>query len=214
MNTVLRLALPKGHLSVQTIKAMTEIGYKIVFETNSLVCKVSNFPMIIYLIRQSDALNLLNEDYCDLVIIGSDYIEEQAPQLQLGMNEIIHLNYCKIRLSIAVSKPKHFKNIFDLEGKKIATRFPNILTRFLNQSNVNSSIYVLGGSVELAPAMRVADAICDIIATGQTINAHGLTEVLEIQKIQPVLLHKLSPKSSFKHALLKEFIDLLLQVKQ
>ena len=213
MNRPLRLALPKGNFSEQTIKALIKIGYRIAFKENSLVCQVLNFPMNIYLIRQNDALKLLNDNYCDLVIIGSDYISEHAPHLHHDFNKIFYLNYCQHRISIAVPSSMNFKSILDLEGKTIATSTPNILTKFLKQSNVQSSIYVLGGSVELTPEMGIADAICDIIDTGRTINAHGITEVIEVQKIQPVLVQKSVPISSYQQALFREFIDSLLQTR-
>ena len=120
----------------------------------------------------------------DLAIVGENLLEEKGSDLEI----IEKLGFSKCRVSIAFPKEVEFKSINDLNCKRIATSYPNTVKTFLKENNINAEIHVINGSVEIAPNIGLADAICDIVSSGSTLFKNNLKEVLLIAKSQAVLV--------------------------
>jgi ATP phosphoribosyltransferase len=120
----------------------------------------------------------------DIAIVGSNLLIEKGNDLKI----IEPLGFSKCRVSLAVPKGVAFKSIQDLDGKNIATSYPNTVSQFLKEKNINADIHVINGSVEIAPNIGLADAICDIVSSGSTLFKNNLKEVVEILKSQAVLV--------------------------
>ena len=120
----------------------------------------------------------------DLAIVGSNLLIEKGNDLKI----IEPLGFSKCRVSLAIPKGVAFKSIQDLDGKNIATSYPNTVSQFLKEKNINADIHVINGSVEIAPNIGLADAICDIVSSGSTLFKNNLKEVVEIVKSQAVLV--------------------------
>ena len=131
-----------------------------------------NFPMDALYLRNSDIPQYVADGVADLTIIGENTVVEKQKDLEM----VMPLGFSKCRLSIALPKGAPYTGIKDLEGKRIATSYPNSLRAFLNKNGVQADIHVISGSVEIAPNIGLADAICDLVSTGSTLFKNGLEE--------------------------------------
>jgi ATP phosphoribosyltransferase len=120
----------------------------------------------------------------DLAIVGSNLLVEKGTDLEV----IESLGFSKCKVSIAIPKENSFSGVSDLEGKKIATSYPNTVNQFLKEKGINADIHVISGSVEIAPNIGLADAICDIVSSGSTLFKNNLKEVIEILTSEAVLV--------------------------
>jgi len=162
-----------------------------------LIVRSQNFPIDILLIRDDDIPALVIEGVFDLGIVGKNVLFESVLRREskvqfTGFNLLISLDFGVCRLSIAVPKEKKFSEEFargsTLEGLRIATSYPNLLQQYLKQRAINAKVLSISGSVEIAPALGMADAICDLVSTGKTLKENGLVEVATVIKSQAVLI--------------------------
>ena len=158
-----------------------------------LFCHGENLAIDILFVRDNDIAGLVKEDRCDLGIVGENVLYEKFPTAScrddISHFEIIKkLPFGQCRLCIALPVDKIFTDYTSLQGLGIATSYPNLLQQYLNQHQVQAKIIDISGSVEIAPRLGMADAICDLVSTGGTLEENGLVEVLEVMKSQAVLI--------------------------
>jgi ATP phosphoribosyltransferase len=198
---IIKLAIQKsGRLSEKSIELLKNCGIKFVSNSSRLKTQAFNFPMEILFLRDDDIPGYVADGVADFGILGMNEIVEQEQNVQI----IKKLGFSKCRLSIAVPNDFEYKSIKDLEGKRIATSYPVLLRNYLKANNVNAEIHEISGSVEIAPTIGLADAICDLVSTGGTLLMNGLREVEEIYKSEAALIGNpnLSPE---KQALLAKW---------
>ncbi len=182
---MLRLAIQKsGRLSEDSLKLIRECG--ITFITSSLKLKTesTNFPLEILYLRDDDIPGYVADGVADIGIVGENVLVEEGYQA-LAVEQ---LGFSKCRLSLAVPKGTEYDSIADLEGKNIATSYPNLLQSYLSERGVQAQIHTISGSVEIAPSIGLADAICDIVSSGSTLISNGLREVERVFSSQAVLI--------------------------
>lgn len=181
----LKIAIQKsGRLNDDSLKILKEGGISISNGLDQLRSTVSNFPMEILYLRNSDIPQYLLDGVVDIAIIGENLLIEKDE----GDIEIIErLSFSKCRVCLAVPKTFTYNSIEDLQGKKIATSYPNTLNKFLREKGVEAELHQISGSVEIAPNIGLADAICDIVSSGSTLFKNNLKEVEVISRSEAVL---------------------------
>ena len=182
---MIRLAIQKsGRLNNDSLSLLKDCGINIENGKDQLKTSATNFPVEVFFLRNGDIPQYLRDGVVDLAIVGENLLEEKGSDLEI----IEKLGFSKCRVSIAFPKEVEFKSISDLNGKRIATSYPNTVKTFLKGNNINAEIHVINGSVEIAPNIGLADAICDIVSSGSTLFKNNLKEVLLIAKSQAVLV--------------------------
>ncbi len=172
--TKLRIAVQKkGRLSEKSQDIIRSCG--IDFGNGSRVLKneAYNFPIEFLYLRDDDIPGYVFDGIADIGIVGRN----EAVEKQFDVDYVRDLGFSKCRLSIAVPNTFSYTNLADLEGREIATSYPNILRMCLDERGVKAGIHEIGGSVEIAPAIGLTDAICDLVSTGSTLISNGLKEV-------------------------------------
>ena len=185
MNKVLRIAIQKsGRLQEGSLKLLKDCGLSISNGKDQLKTQASNFPVEVLFLRDDDIPQYIEDGVADAGIIGENiFVEKQKA------GEIIkRLNFAKCRLAMAVPRTTDYTGIGWFEGKNIATSYPNIVSDFLKRNNITAGIHEISGSVEIAPGIGLADAICDIVSTGSTLLSNGLKEVELVMKSEAVLV--------------------------
>jgi len=222
INNRIRIALQKsGRLSEESFSLLERCGIKIKKNSGQLFCHSENFPLDVLLVRDDDILNLIKDGICDLGIVGTNVLEEQSLQHyntnsnnRSSTNIVLKLNFGSCRLAIAVPDTFSYRDIHSLNHKRIATTYPYLLQRFLLAKQITAKIVVLTGAVEIAPRLNIADAVCDLISTGATLEANGLHEVEPFFYSQAVLIKTTTlfpPEKETTFNLLKQRMDSVLQ---
>ncbi|MEL7119968.1 MAG: ATP phosphoribosyltransferase [Bacteroidota bacterium] len=181
MQTRLKIAVQKsGRLFEGSLKLLKQCGIRIDTGKDQLRVQASNFPLDVFFLRNSDIPQYVHDKVADIAIIGENTVIEKEKPLE----KILPLGFSKCRLSIAVPKNTDYTDKSYLQGKKIATSYPNTLKAFLNENNIEAEIHKISGSVEIAPNIGLAEAICDLVSTGSTLLKNGLEEKEIILKSQ------------------------------
>ncbi len=185
MNLKLKIAIQKsGRLSEDSLQLIRECGIKFNNGIGKLKAEATNFPIDFLLLRDDDIPGYVADGVADVGIVGENVMVEKAQKV-----EIVHrLGFSKCRLSIAVPRGAHYDGPASLQGKRIATSYPRILGQFLAQEGVNAEIHEISGSVEIAPGIGLAEAICDIVSSGSTLFTNGLEEVETVFRSEAVLI--------------------------
>ncbi|MEM9855971.1 MAG: ATP phosphoribosyltransferase [Bacteroidota bacterium] len=207
--TKLRIAVQKsGRLQEKTVSLLKECGLSFNNGPNRLKADAHNFPAEILYLRDDDIPQYVQDGVADIGIVGENVLVEKRKNIEL----IERLDFAKCRLSIAVAKSVEYTSTQFLQGKKIATSYPIIVQKFLDQHGVKADIHEISGSVEIAPGIGLADAICDIVSTGSTLLGNGLKEVETVMKSEAVLVsgQSLSPE---KQQILNRLIFRIKSVK-
>lgn len=208
----LRIAVQKsGRLSDKCINLLKAIGIKLAIQDRLLMAHATNLPIDLMRVRDDDIPGLVMDGVVDLGFIGQNELEEKMLERQTsGKNfeykTLRKLDFGGCRLSIAVPSEMPYQGIQSLNGKTIATTYPFLLERFLQAQNVDAGIVTLTGSVEVAPRAGLAEAICDLVSTGATLEANGLREKDEVFVSKAVLIQKAQPLADEK----QQLIDTLL----
>lgn len=181
----LKIAIQKsGRLNEDSLRILKECGISVSNGLDQLKATVRNFPMEIFYLRNSDIPQYLLDGVVDIAIIGENLLVEKDP----GKIQVVEkLNFSKCRVSLAVPKSVEYNSIEDLRGKRIATSYPNTLNKYLSSQNVEAELHQISGSVEIAPNIGLADAICDIVSSGSTLFKNNLKEVEVIATSEAVL---------------------------
>jgi ATP phosphoribosyltransferase len=191
----LKIAIQKsGRLSEKSLKLLDECGIKISNGARKLKAEATNFPVEILFLRDDDIPQYVEQGVADVGILGENEVWEKDKNTAV----VAKLGFAGCRMALAVPKNTDYPGLSYFEGKKIATGYPNILKKFLKQNNINCKIEEIGGSVEIATGIGLADAIFDIVSTGSTLLMNGLKEVEQVTKSQAVLIKgpKLSPEKN------------------
>ncbi|PHN03079.1 ATP phosphoribosyltransferase [Flavilitoribacter nigricans] len=171
--TRLKIAVQKsGRLLDDSLKLLKECGISIDNGKDQLKARARNFPVDILYLRNSDIPQYVQDGVADIGIIGQNTVVEK----QKAIKEILPLGFSTCRLSIALPKDTEFSGPQDLNGKKIATSYPNSLRQYLDRHQISAEIHEISGSVEIAPNIGLADAICDLVSSGSTLFKNGLEE--------------------------------------
>jgi len=183
MNT-LKIAVQKsGRLKDDSMKLLKAIGISIDNGKDQLKATATNFPVEVFYLRNGDIPQYLKDGVVDAAIIGNNVLVEKGNSIEY----IAKLGFSKCRVSIAVPKSMDYQSLNDLNGKQIATSYPNTVNAFLEKNNITASIHVINGSVEIAPNIGLAEAIVDIVSTGGTLFKNNLVEKEVILKSEAVL---------------------------
>jgi ATP phosphoribosyltransferase len=197
LNTRLRIALQKsGKLSDGSIDLLNKCSFNIKPAKNHYLVKSDELNTDFLMVRDDDIPGFIDSGASDIGIAGENlFIEYQLDNPNSNIEIISRLKFATCRLSIAVINNGSVKCLNDLNGKTIATSYPSTLKDFLHKNNINAKIIVMHGSVELAPKIGIADAICDLVSTGTTLKENGLLEMEVILRSEAVLVGRkgLSP---------------------
>ncbi|MEP1488291.1 MAG: ATP phosphoribosyltransferase [Algibacter sp.] len=180
----LRIAVQKsGRLNEDSMRILKDIGISIDNGKDQLKASARNFPVEVFYLRNGDIPQYLKDGVVDAAIIGENVLIEKGRDI----NVVEKLGFSTCRVCIAVPKEANYSNIKDLEGKRIATSYPNTVQNFLDENNINANLHIINGSVEIAPNIGLADAIVDIVSSGSTLFKNNLKEVETILKSEAVL---------------------------
>lgn len=200
MNTLLRIAIQKsGRLREGSLELLRESGLLFSNGKEQLKAQASNFPVDILFLRDDDIPQYVEDSVADVGIVGENIFAEKKKKTNL----VTRLGFAKCRLSIAVPRSFNYRNINDLQGKNIATSYPNIVRNYLRENKIKADIHEISGSVEVAPSIGLADAICDLVSTGSTLLGNGLKEVEMIMPSEAVIIANPKLKLSKKKILEK-----------
>jgi len=166
------------------MRMLKECGIELSNGMNKLKSSALNFPLEILFLRDDDIPEYVAQGVADIGIVGENVLVES----KASVNVIERLGYGKCRLSIAIPKGRRYSGVKSLQGKRIATTYTNVLQEFLRKQKVKAEIHEISGSVEIAPGIGLADAICDIVSSGSTLFMNGLEEVETVMKSEAVLI--------------------------
>ena len=181
---MLKIAIQKsGRLYDDSIRLLKECGIELNNGNKQLKAAAFNFPIEVFFLRDDDIPQYVYDGVADIGIVGENVLLEKAKDIDL----VYRLGFGKCRLSVAVPKTMQFREISDLNGLKIATTYSTILQNYLTKNNIDAEIHEISGSVEIAPGIGLADAICDLVSSGSTLFTNGLKEVEVILQSEAVL---------------------------
>jgi len=184
METVLRLAIQKsGRLQEGSLELLRESGLSFSNGTQ-LKTRARNFPVELLFLRDDDIPQYVEDKVADIGIVGENVFVEKQKNNML----VKRLDFAKCKLSIAVPRAEAYSGLHWLSGKNIATSYPNIVRAFLKNNKIEAGIHEISGSVEIAPGIGLADAICDIVSTGSTLLSNGLKEVETVMQSEAVVI--------------------------
>jgi len=181
----LKLAIQKsGRLHDDSIRLLKECGIDISNGVNKLKAEATNFPIEVYFLRDDDIPQCVEDAVADIGFVGENVVYEKRKKVTV----VEKLGFGKCRLSMAVRRGEEYMDASFLNGKKIATSYPVIVENFLKEKNITAEIHEISGSVEIAPGIGLADAICDLVSSGSTLFMNGLKEAETILQSQAVLI--------------------------
>jgi len=181
----LKIAIQKsGRLSEDSIRLLKDCGIDISNGLNKLKAEATNFPLEVFFLRDDDIPEYVEDGVADIGIVGENVLLEK----NRNVKTVDKLGFGKCRLSIAIPRDKKFKSIKDLNKLRIATSYSSILSKYLKSKKVKAEIHEISGSVEIAPGIGLADAICDLVSSGSTLLSNGLKEVEVVLRSEAVLV--------------------------
>lgn len=202
-SSTLRIALQKsGRLTEKSIALLEQAGMKFDSYKGHMIVPVQNFDIELLLIRDDDIPEYVQDGVCDIGFVGANVTSEKQANVQIIRN----LGYGRCRLSIAVPKNGPYKSGADLNGKRIATSYPNLTRAWFKERGMDVDIVTISGAVEIAPRLGVADAVCDLVSTGGTLKANGLVETDVIFQSEAHLIQTNKPLSPEKQELINKFL--------
>ncbi|QFQ32837.1 ATP phosphoribosyltransferase [Buchnera aphidicola (Aphis fabae)] len=195
-NNRVRIAMQKtGRLSSESIKLLILCGIKINLKQQKLIAFAENMPIDVMLVRDDDIPGLVMDGVVDLGIVGENVLEEEllnrkSQNIDSSYITLRRLDFGVCRLSLAIPVNTSYIGIESIKNFRIATSYPHLLKNYLDQKKINFKSCMLNGSVEVAPRAGLADAICDLVSTGATLEANGLREVQVIFRSYACLICK------------------------
>lgn len=181
----LKIAIQKkGRLSENSHKLLQECGIKFSNGTDVLKTSASNFPVDILFLRDDDIPQYVEQQVADIGILGENIVFEKNMDVEI----LEQLGFAQCRLSLAIPKEESYTGPAWFMNKKVATSYPRLLNNYLAENNLTASIEEISGSVEIAPGIGLAEAVCDIVSSGSTLMTNGLKEVEVLLKSQAVII--------------------------
>jgi len=190
----IKIAVQKsGRLTDHSLELLVRCGLSYSRGKDQLICYGENMPVDVLLVRDDDIPRLVQEDICDLGIVGLNIIEERRLELVSQgetelFSEVGRLDFGQCRLSFGLPAGVPFEGPKQLQGKRIATTYPRILADYLKRNGVDAQIVAFSGAVEIAPSLGKADLICDLVSSGSTLRAHQLYEAATILESRATLI--------------------------
>ncbi len=216
----IKIAVQKsGRLTDHSLDLLSRCGLSYSRGPSELICYGENMPVDVLLVRDDDIPGLVQENSCDLGIVGLNVIEEY----RLGMEttdtssvfrQVSLLDYGQCRLSFGIPEGLSYEGPASLAGKRIATSYPRIVNAFLRRENIDATIVEFSGAVEIAPSLGKADVICDLVSSGTTLRAHRLFEADTILDSRAALIQTPVPIADEKAAWLKRLLQRIEGVQQ
>ena len=207
---MLRIAVQsKGRLYEDTLHLLSEADIKISSSRRTLLVQSTNFPIEVLYLRDDDIPQSVATGVADLGIVGENEFSEREEDAEI----VERLGFSKCRLSLAIPKEIEYNGLQWFEGKKVATSYPNILHRFMQEHGINIEIHVITGSVEISPGIGLADAIFDIVSSGSTLVSNNLREVEVVMKSEAILIAN-KELDEVKRATLEELLFRIGAVRQ
>ncbi len=205
MSTVegrLRIAVQKsGRLADRSLDLVRDAGLRVVKGANDLLYKVENYPIDLLRVRDDDIPTFVADGVCDLGIVGENVLEE-GKNGGANASIIMPLGFGKCTLKLAAPPTLTWDGPATLEGRRIATSYPRILRRYLDGQGIKADIVTMRGAVEVAPRLKLASAICDLVSTGATLEANGLVARETVFESQAVLIQSpVAPEPGLAHLL-------------
>lgn len=204
LNGNLKLAVQKkGRLTEKSLQLLRNSGLDIEDYSERLIISARNYELDILFLRDDDIPEYVQDGVADIGIVGEDIISEKKANVKI----LRQLGFGKCRLSLALPESKTLNNLEELNGKKIATSFPNILNKFLETNKLKAKIVEISGSVEIAPSLGVADFICDLVSTGNTLKLNKLKKSFDVFDSQAALImNNELVTDSTKYSILEDFL--------
>lgn len=182
---MLRIAVQsKGRLFDDTMNLLAEADIKVSASKRTLLVQSSNFPIEVLYLRDDDIPQSVASGVADLGVVGENEYEERHEDAEI----VSRLGFSKCRLSLAIPKEIDYPGLAWFNGKKIATSYPGILTRFMQKHHINAEVHVITGSVEISPGIGLADGIFDIVSSGSTLVSNNLREVEVVMRSEALLI--------------------------
>lgn len=189
----IKIAIQKsGRLYEGSVGLLKECGIDLANGANQLRCEATNFPIEVLFLRDDDIPQYVEDAVADLGIAGENIVLEK----EKSVTRIMPLGFGKCRLSMAVPRAENYTGSQWLQNRRIATSYPVIVQKFLNDNQINAEIHEISGSVEIAPGIGLADAVCDLVSSGSTLFLNGLKETETILRSEALLFsnNNLSPE--------------------
>ncbi len=197
----IKIAIQKsGRLNEKSIQLLQNCGIKFENYKSSLISSAYNFPMEILFLRDDDIPEYVHEGIADIGFVGENVIAEK----DLPVTHLQKLGFGRCQLKIAIPNKSDIHRVEDLQNKSIATSYPTILKRFLEENNLNADIRTISGSVEISPSLGMSDAIFDIVSTGGTLRSNGLKPFINVFDSEAVMIGK---EGVGKHPLVKDLLQ-------
>ena len=209
MTERLRIALQKkGRLADDSFALLKKCGLRFAIRGGGLLARVKNIPIDLLLVRDDDIPSFVANNAADIGIVGENVlVEEQlVSKSKLDAEITMRLGFSRCKLSLAASDVSGISNFKELEGTRIATTYPGVLGRFLKDKGINATSVEMKGAVELAPSIGIAESICDLVSSGATLEANGLTAFETILESEAVLIQSGRTLSPEKQALLDKLM--------
>jgi ATP phosphoribosyltransferase len=205
----LHIALQRsGRLSDASKDLLREAGLRLETGKNSLTARAANFPADLMFVRDDDIPTFVTDGACEFGVVGQNVLEEFVlGQAEPGFERIAELGFGRCSLRIAAPERLSYEGPQTLSGQRIATCYPQLLQRFLNQHDVHAEIVEMKGAVELAPRLEIATYICDLVSTGATLEANGLRPVETVLHSQAVLIRTLKPLDEGRAAIASQLLS-------
>jgi ATP phosphoribosyltransferase len=185
MNKGLKIAIQKsGRLHDSSMELLKDCGINVSNGGKQLRVTANNFPLELFFLRDDDIPEYVQDGVAHCGIVGDNVVQEKNKKVETVQT----LGFGKCRLSLAVPKQSSIDSITDLNGLRIATSYPLVLAEYLSDNNLKSSIHEISGSVEIAPKIGLADAICDLVSSGSTLFTNELKEIATILYSEAVLI--------------------------
>ena len=182
---MLRIAVQaKGRLFDDTMNLLSEADIKVSSGRRTLLVQSGNFPLEVLYLRDDDIPQSVASGVADLGVVGENEFVERGEDAEI----ITRLGFSKCRLSLAIPKEIDYQCLSWFNDKKIATSYPHILRKFLEENGINAEIHVITGSVEISPGIGLADAIFDIVSSGSTLVSNNLREVEVVMRSEALLI--------------------------
>lgn len=182
---MLRIAVQaKGRLNEETMGLLKDAGIDVALSKRKLVAKAKGFPIEVLYLRDDDIPQAVHMGVADVGVVGLNEVAERA----LSVNEVMRLGFGACRISLALPREEEYTGLEWFDGRTIATSYPHILKSFFDKHDIKADIHEITGSVEIAPAVGMADAIFDIVSSGGTLVQNGLREVEEVFYSEAVLI--------------------------
>lgn len=186
----LRIAVQKkGRLADDSFAMLKKCGLNFSVRGDGLLARVKNFPIDLLLVRDDDIPNFVASGASDFGLVGENVFAEEVMSVEtLDLKILRRLGFSRCNLCLAADENGNIQSLKDLQGKKIATSYPGILTAYLKENNISASCVEMKGAVELAPRINIADAICDLVSSGATLEANGLAAFDTVLESEAVLI--------------------------